>query len=116
MPKKDTASAVLGMLSTVGSQTRATVPATPDVSVGSLAPGASGAPVDPPAERTDQLRPAATVSSLPPVSNTAEEDAPERCGYGRRRHSSCGRPGWRPNATTCCSRRRTSRRRCSTRR
>jgi hypothetical protein len=69
MPKKDTASAVLGMLSTVGAQTRAadsTEPPLPVVAPESVLP----------AEPSVDSRPSATVRTLPaqaPVKSVADE-------------------------------------------
>jgi hypothetical protein len=71
MPKKDAASAVLGMLSTVGAQTRAAEP---------IEPPAAAAP-EPVlvAEPSVDTRPPATVSTLPAAQATAKavaDDAP----------------------------------------
>jgi hypothetical protein len=72
MPKKDTANAVLGMLSTAGAQTRSTA------SVESPAPIAAGAsPIG--LELAAEPRPAATISTLPPTpppAATQQDPAP----------------------------------------
>ena len=71
MPKKDTATAVLGMLSSVGAQTRSSTP------VESAPPVAPEPTRDEPAVDT---RPSATVSTLPPTAPPAEaqQDAAPR--------------------------------------
>jgi hypothetical protein len=70
MPKKDTASAVLGMLSTVGAQTRAADPVEP------LPPVAAPEPA-PMAEPSADSRPSATVSTLPAAQAPAKAVADE---------------------------------------
>ena len=75
MPKKDTASAVLGMLSSAGAHTRPDNPADPEPPT---VPAAQPAP-GPMAVVDDHDGPSATVSSLPaapPDANTAGADAP----------------------------------------
>ena|ERR1700733_8586229 len=69
MPKKDTANTVLGMLSTVGAQTRAADPIEPPPPVAAPEPVL---PAEPPADS----RPSATVRTLPaqaPVKSVADE-------------------------------------------
>jgi hypothetical protein len=73
MPKKDTASAVLGMLKTVGAETRVTDPIEPLPAV--FAPEPAPAPPIP-APLVDS-RPPATVSTLPPVQAPAKAAADE---------------------------------------
>jgi len=77
MPKKDTAAAVLGMLSSAGAETRASVrepevpaPSAPSTPEPESTPAAAAAPVEPAA-------PTASVSSLPAARRgKAEEAAP----------------------------------------
>jgi hypothetical protein len=75
MPKKDAASAVLGMLSTVGAQTRVAEQVEPPAPVVAPEPVAAEAPVD--------TRPSASVSTLPappppPAPGTAAPDKAPR--------------------------------------
>jgi hypothetical protein len=78
MPKKDTASAVLGMLSVAGAQTRPTVPeppATPAPVLPAPEPDVSSAAATPPAETVMP----ASVSTLPTSANrpaAAADEAP----------------------------------------
>jgi hypothetical protein len=88
MPKKDTATAVLGMLSNVGAQTRPTASAPPPTTPIEALPAAPAvAPVQadlatpasdpvPSAEVAADSRPSATVSTLPPTSAKTIEVAP----------------------------------------
>jgi hypothetical protein len=83
MPKKDTATAVLGMLSNVGAQTRPTASAPAAAPVESLPATTDVAPVQadlatPVAEPASSVevaahsRPTATVSTLPPTPGPAK--------------------------------------------
>jgi hypothetical protein len=82
MPKKDAASAVLGMLSSAGAQTR---PATadPGLSAPAAPPAVERVPESPVAaappaavEAVVDSRPSATVSTLPSTPAVTKEDAP----------------------------------------
>lgn len=70
MPKKDTATAVLGMLSNVGAQTR---PA-PTVEIPALPAAADEAPA--PTGQVADTRPSATVTTLPPAPTPHGPPAP----------------------------------------
>lgn len=74
MPKKDTATAVLGMLSTAGAQTRPTNSA--EIPTPTLRTFAAQAPSH--TEPVADTRPSATVSTLPPTPPQvqAREDLP----------------------------------------
>jgi hypothetical protein len=79
MPKKDTTSAVLGMLSTVGAQTRAAEVAAVSASGEQLTPSSTPAPEPEPAvvSRAVETQAPASVSSLPPVrTKSPAADAP----------------------------------------
>src|SRR5690348_1393433 len=82
MPKKDTASAVLGMLSTAGAQTRAPMPEPRPAEPADPEPTAStGSTPTAPAQRATAVEPAAgSVSTLPTARQSsrvaAEESAP----------------------------------------
>jgi hypothetical protein len=73
MPKKDTATAVLGMLSNVGAQTRpptSTPPVAAPVEPAPAAPVEQAPPIAEPA--VVHSRPSATVSTLPPTPTPAK--------------------------------------------
>jgi hypothetical protein len=67
MPKKDTATAVLGMLSNVGSQTRPTTSVPPAAAPVETIPAAPAAQAPPSVEPPVDTRTSATVSTLPPA-------------------------------------------------
>jgi hypothetical protein len=67
MPKKDTATAVLGMLSNVGAQTRPTASAPPVADPVETIPAAPAAQAPPSVEPPVDTRTSATVSTLPPA-------------------------------------------------
>ena len=67
MPKKDTATAVLGMLSNVGAQTRPTTSAPPAAAPVETVPAAPAAQAPPSVEPPVDTRTSATVSTLPPA-------------------------------------------------
>ena len=71
MPKKDTATAVLGMLSNVGAQTRptASVPPAPVAEVAGPVPAEQPQPS--PVQAPAGTRPSASVSTLPPAPTPA---------------------------------------------
>ena len=100
MPKKDTAAAVVAMLSTAGAQTRrvpepAEAPA--PISVAPVPPAAPSVTVTEPAP--------ATVSTLPPPVAPARRRLLRRRGrYGcnRRPRSDCATRGWKPSGTMSC--------------
>lgn len=72
MPKKDTATTVLSMLSTVGAQTRSTAPVDVPAPLVSETP-----PISPEPAAVD--RPSATISTLPPTpapATTQQDPAP----------------------------------------
>jgi hypothetical protein len=67
MPKKDTATAVLGMLSNVGAQTRPTASPPPVADPIETIPAAPAAQAPPSVEPPVDSRTSATVSTLPPA-------------------------------------------------
>jgi hypothetical protein len=75
MPKKDTAAAVVGMLSSVGAQTRPITAAEP---IPAPASSPVSEPVPAPTVVVSDARPTASVSSLaaPPMSKNAADEAP----------------------------------------
>jgi hypothetical protein len=74
MPKKDTATAVLGMLSAAGAQTRPTASAPPAPAEPVAAEPAIPAP--PSVDSAVGARPSATVSTLPPAPAPAKATEP----------------------------------------
>jgi hypothetical protein len=76
MPKKDTATAVLGMLSNVGAQTRPTASAPPVADPVEALPVAPTATAPPSVEPAVDSRPSATVSTLPPTPAPAKATEP----------------------------------------
>jgi hypothetical protein len=76
MPKKDTASAVLGMLSTAGAQTRVADSADPPPPVEQPAPRPAPEPVA--VERAVGTRLTASVTALPPTNATSSADVAPR--------------------------------------
>lgn len=79
MPKKDTAAAVLGMLSTAGAQTRGVTPE--DLETVAEPPAPTTEPDATPAEPIDpvaDVRPTASVSQLPPAPAKGKVDEAPR--------------------------------------
>ena len=103
MPKKDTATAVLGMLSTAGAQTRAPLsePPAPEVT-----PPPAPEPMSPRGGPPAAPQPAAaSVSTLPSSAKrrcAADEPPRARCVFGRIPLHGCAPRGWKPSATTSC--------------
>ena len=77
MPKKDTAAAVLGMLSTVGAQTRPPAPEILETVTEPPEPVAEPEPTPAAVEPVADVRPTASVRQLPPApTKNKGEEAP----------------------------------------